>query len=448
MIFKESSLYKTESFLNRFDKLYESESTYDARMVPIIESSEYQTNVLSIESLTSFSEENGISDLGKCFSIICESNNIDPYAISFSANEENIIANRYIRSIVESMINAGNDVYVKPISTNTVGYYLAEMAVDMLAYEGDNSLLEAYVTDDFESMRCILINESENEERFSLKDMEDFVKEHPLPQKYAKMVDEIRQNSELSGTLSAFRTAKLLQKHPEEVERIYEKTYKIIKSAPGVDIRDVSSRLYDEYEDMVKRDSKPASQPSTSAPTQQEPKPSASAPTQQEPPKTSAPAPTKQEPKPSEPAPTQQTAPKTSAPASTQQEPKPSEPAPTQQTVPKTSAPAPGSSAPQPTVPPPPNTQQTAPPPGSTEKAKELDQKATETVNQVEKEAEGKKKGWFASKIAWLRGLYKNWLAKANIEKDQKKIGFFKNIARTIMGAIDYLMKKLEGAKE
>jgi uncharacterized protein YkwD len=132
------------------------------------------------------------------------------------------------------------------------------------------------------------------------------------------------------------------------------------------------------------------------------------------------------EPQPSEPAPTKQEPPKTSAPAPTKQEPQPSEPAPTQQTAPKTSAPA----------------------PGSTEKAKELDKKATETVNQVEKEAEGKKKGWFASKIAWLRGLYKNWLARANIEKDQKKIGFFKNIARTIMGAIDYLMKKLEGAKE
>ena len=70
------------------------------------------------------------------------------------------------------------------------------------------------------------------------------------------------------------------------------------------------------------------------------------------------------------------------------------------------------------------------------------------TINNMEKEAENKPAGFISSKIAALRKLYQNWLAKKNQEKDQGKIGFFSNILRVITNCIDRLLAKLQGAKK
>lgn len=69
------------------------------------------------------------------------------------------------------------------------------------------------------------------------------------------------------------------------------------------------------------------------------------------------------------------------------------------------------------------------------------------TINNIEKEAENKPAGFISSKIAALRKLYQNWLAKKNQEHDQGKIGFFSNILRVITNCIDRLLAKLQGAK-
>ena len=70
------------------------------------------------------------------------------------------------------------------------------------------------------------------------------------------------------------------------------------------------------------------------------------------------------------------------------------------------------------------------------------------TVNNIEKEAENKPAGFISSKIAALRKLYANWLAKKNQEHDQGKIGFFSNILRVITNCIDRLLAKLQGVKK
>ncbi len=69
-------------------------------------------------------------------------------------------------------------------------------------------------------------------------------------------------------------------------------------------------------------------------------------------------------------------------------------------------------------------------------------------VNSMEKSAENKPAGFISSKIAALRKLYQNWLAKKNQEHDQGKIGFFSNILRVITNCIDRLLAKLQGAKK
>lgn len=66
-------------------------------------------------------------------------------------------------------------------------------------------------------------------------------------------------------------------------------------------------------------------------------------------------------------------------------------------------------------------------------------------VKEFEQESEGKDKNWFAKAIRSLRSLYQKWLAKAKAEKDANKAGIFKRVLSTILGGIDFLLKKLEG---
>ena len=48
---------------------------------------------------------------------------------------------------------------------------------------------------------------------------------------------------------------------------------------------------------------------------------------------------------------------------------------------------------------------------------------------------------------ARLRETYRKWLLKANQEHDQNKIKWYKQIARRIMQAVDWILQKIEGVK-
>lgn len=81
------------------------------------------------------------------------------------------------------------------------------------------------------------------------------------------------------------------------------------------------------------------------------------------------------------------------------------------------------------------------------QKEKQQETQVENVVNNMEKSAENKPAGFISSKIAALRKLYQDWLAKKNQEHDQGKIGFFSNILRVITNCIDRLLAKLQGAK-
>ena len=81
------------------------------------------------------------------------------------------------------------------------------------------------------------------------------------------------------------------------------------------------------------------------------------------------------------------------------------------------------------------------------QKEDQQEKQVENVVNSMEKSAENKPAGFISSKIAALRKLYQNWLAKKNQEHDQGKIGFFSNILRVITNCIDRLLAKLQGAK-
>ena len=81
------------------------------------------------------------------------------------------------------------------------------------------------------------------------------------------------------------------------------------------------------------------------------------------------------------------------------------------------------------------------------QKEDQQEKQVENVVNNMEKSAENKPAGFISSKIAALRKLYQNWLAKKNQEHDQGKIGFFSNILRVITNCIDRLLAKLQGTK-
>lgn len=82
------------------------------------------------------------------------------------------------------------------------------------------------------------------------------------------------------------------------------------------------------------------------------------------------------------------------------------------------------------------------------QKEKQQETQVENVVDNMEKSAENKPAGFISSKIAALRKLYQNWLAKKNQEHDQGKIGFFSNILRVITNCIDRLLAKLQGVKK
>ena len=56
-----------------------------------------------------------------------------------------------------------------------------------------------------------------------------------------------------------------------------------------------------------------------------------------------------------------------------------------------------------------------------------------------------KPRNFIAHVAARLRETYRKWLAKANKEKDQGNLKWYKNILRVILKCIDFVMRKLEG---
>ena len=139
----------TNTPLNLLESMVYIEPVNSPAMVPIVENARIGANVVALEDIMKFSESNGIDDLGYALSCVCEASNVDKSTIAFSIQEENIIGYQQYSDIVQDILSENVDVFVSPISRDSTVYQLAESAVSYLEEYDDDSLLEAFVNNDF-----------------------------------------------------------------------------------------------------------------------------------------------------------------------------------------------------------------------------------------------------------------------------------------------------------
>ena len=139
----------TNTPLNLLESMKYIEPVNSPAMVPVVENARIGANVVALEDIMKFSESNGIEDLGYALSCVCEASNVDKSTIAFSIQEESLIGYQYYSDIVQDILSENVDVFVSPISRDSTVYQLAESAVSYLEEYDDDSLLEAFVNNDF-----------------------------------------------------------------------------------------------------------------------------------------------------------------------------------------------------------------------------------------------------------------------------------------------------------
>ena len=147
MLIKSSNFYLQS--LNLLESMQYIEPINSAAMVPVVENARIGANVVALEDIMKFSESNGIEDLGYALSCVCEASDVDKSTIAFSIQEENIIGYQQYSDIVQDILSENVDVFVYPISRESGAYQLADTAVSYLEAYGDDSLLEAFINNDF-----------------------------------------------------------------------------------------------------------------------------------------------------------------------------------------------------------------------------------------------------------------------------------------------------------
>ena len=140
----------TSTPLNLLESMQYIEPINSPAMVPIVENARIGANVVALEDIMKFSESNGIEDLGYALSCVCEASNVDKSTIAFSIQEENIIGYQQYSDIVQDILSENVDVFVYPISRESGAYQLADTAVSYLEAYGDDSLLEAFINNNFD----------------------------------------------------------------------------------------------------------------------------------------------------------------------------------------------------------------------------------------------------------------------------------------------------------
>ena len=140
----------TSTPLNLLESMQYIEPVNSPAMVPIVENARIGTNVVALEDIMKFSESNGIEDLGYALSCVCEASDVDKSTIVFSIQEESLIGYHYYSDIVQDILSENVDVFVSPISRESGVYQLADTAVSYLEAYGDDSLLEAFINNNFD----------------------------------------------------------------------------------------------------------------------------------------------------------------------------------------------------------------------------------------------------------------------------------------------------------
>lgn len=143
MLITEAQMDIRKSNLGILDEMvYLGESVYSPAMVPIVESSAAQANLIRLEDMMAFSEANCIEDLGYALQLVCEADNVDPSTIAFTVKATNVIANEDVADITKGIMEAGVPIYALPINENAVEAQIVDFSVNQLM-EGNSEFIDA-----------------------------------------------------------------------------------------------------------------------------------------------------------------------------------------------------------------------------------------------------------------------------------------------------------------
>lgn len=458
-------LDKAQSIIRESAEISDCESN-SSSYVPVI-TTESGQNIVNLSDLVDFSEKENIDPI-TYIKNICESNNLDN--IAFSINESDYIRSDKLR-ILANNLQEYTDLYKIPIFDKNPIFTCADEAINAYAYYNDDSLLEAFVEDDFDQFYSILDESSRWMKETMKKQAQELVDKGQAPdlatanriieKEHGKKREE---NDATRVALERERFWSRRSRNPSDTAGYYVQTktnmhgqqYK--NNGRGFVQTSGSKRQYAKKGTYGKQPDKNVSskagtfksddgtfygshpngdtvgkpdynQSSDDYRFQKEKELDQKRKEQEE---LARKQKTEAEQKVPEQQQTQQSAQHThdAANSSSQNDDK-TNTAKNQEST---------------------NQKKPAAPPAKQAQSQQQDQQKEKqvesTINNMEKEAENKPAGFISSKIAALRKLYANWLAKKNQEKDQGKIGFFSNILRAITNCIDRLLAKLQGVKK
>lgn len=153
MLITESQLSTIKSPLTLLDKmnyLTEAEAVYAPAMVPIVENTDVQANLVRLEDMIAFGESNGIEDLGYALTQVCEASQVDPSTVAFTVQDTSLIESEEIAQLASDIMNEGCPIIGVYISDNHPATILAEAAINYAVMNDNDALLEAYVSDDLD----------------------------------------------------------------------------------------------------------------------------------------------------------------------------------------------------------------------------------------------------------------------------------------------------------
>lgn len=381
-----SPLHEADSIIDKSVEISDCESNNSVNFIPLI-ATESGSHAIDISDILDFCEKENMP-VKTAIREICEYNNID--TVSFYVSESDYIESDELRHMTNLLQESGEDVYKVPVSDNNPIYICANKAIDELAYNDDGSLLESFMEDDYvpfsDSIYDSIINEAGHKRGANIK-------------KASKLINKATTGTAPNGSDGQ-------QQEP---------------SANPPQQNDQSGQQND-TNNNTKANGNNNNQPQTQNTTQQQ--------QQQKQPNTNSSA-----------QPTSNTNSNQSQPNSNNKQQNQNTTQQQKQPNTNSSQPASNSNQSQPNS----NGQ---PQQNDDQQDQQKEKQVESTVNNIEKEAENKPAGFISSKIAALRKLYANWLAKKNQEHDQGKIGFFSNILRVITNCIDRLLAKLQGVKK
>lgn len=459
---------RADSFINESVEISESESNVSEQFVPVIESKYGTEQYINIKDIKDLSENTG-KPYYECIDNIISYNNLSNPV--FIVNESDYIESDTIREMTK-IISENSPVKSVPLSNSNPVYICANEAINSMAYDGDSSLLEAFMEDDFYPFNSVLDESSRWMKETMKKQAQELVDKGQAPdlatanriieKEHRKKREE---NDATRGALERERFWSRRSRNPSDTAGYYVQTktnmhgqqYK--NNGRGFIQTSGSKRQYAKKGTYGKQPDKNASSNAgtfkSDDGTFYGSHPNGD--TVGKPDYNQSPAEYKfqkekeldqKRKEQEELAQKQKIEAEQKAPEQQQQ---------TQQSTQHTHGATNSSSQNDDKADTTKNQESTnqkkpAAPPAKQAQSQQQDQKKEKQVESVitnmEKEAENKPAGFISSKIAALRKLYANWLAKKNQEKDQGKIGFFSNILRAITNCIDRLLAKLQGVKK